>query len=256
MTFSAAFSPCPNDIFLFRSFLEKHEGFPSLRQIMIADIASLNFYALEARFPLIKISASLYPKVADAYHVLNVGTTLGYKIGPLILSKEPDKKLTTLATPGATTTAHTLCRLFYPQIELVPMRYQEIIPAILTNRVDGGAVIHEERFSFPKELCIIEDLGQLWEKTWRLPLPLGCIVISKELSTDDSCLLSNALQKSLKRSLTESSLAIQKASEYSRDKSSDTIQRFVDTYVTKETFHLSSIGQQALSTLWTACRNA
>ena len=55
MTFSAAFSPCPNDIFLFRSFLEKHEGFPSLRQIMIADIASLNFYALEARFPLIKI---------------------------------------------------------------------------------------------------------------------------------------------------------------------------------------------------------
>ena len=55
---------------------------------------------------------------------------------------------------------------------------------------------------------------------------------------------------------TRDSVVIQKASEYSRDKSSDTIQRFVDTYVTKETFHLSSIGQQALSTLWTACRNA
>lgn len=255
MTFSAAFSPCPNDIFLFRSFLEKHKGFPSLRQIMIADISSLNYYALETRFPLIKISASLYPQIADSYDVLNVGTTLGYKIGPLILSKQLDSPLKSLATPGETTTAHALCCLFYPRAELVPMKYHEIIPAILSNRVDGGAVIHEERFSFPKDLCIVEDLGQLWEKTWHLPLPLGCIVISKKVSDDDSYLLNHALQESLKKSLTDSALAIQKASEYSRDKNPTTIQHFIDTYVTEETFNLSSIGRQAFSTLWTACRN-
>ena len=235
--------------------MEKHEGAPSLRQIMIADIASLNHLALETRFSLIKISASLYPRIADAYHVLDVGTTLGHKIGPLVLSKHPDKLLRTLATPGETTTAHALCRLFYPQTELIPMKYHEIIPAILANQVDGGAVIHEERFSFPKELCLVDDLGQLWEEKWHLPLPLGCIAISKEISADDSYRLNYALLRSLRRSLTESSLAIQKASEYSRDKNAATIQRFIDTYVTEETFCLSPIGREALSTLWTACRN-
>ncbi|CRH48778.1 putative cytosolic protein [Chlamydia trachomatis] len=55
--------------------------------------------------------------------------------------------------------------------------------------------------------------------------------------------------------MTDSALAIQKASEYSRDKNPTTIQHFIDTYVTEETFNLSSIGRQAFSTLWTACRN-
>ncbi|MBQ8498337.1 menaquinone biosynthesis family protein [Chlamydia sp.] len=256
MTFSAAFSPCPNDIFLFRSFLEKHKGFPVFHQIMISDIASLNHYALEANFSLVKISASLYPLIADSYDILNVGTTLGYEMGPLVLSKQLDKPLHNLATPGTTTTAHALCRLFYPEAKLIPMKYHKIIPAILANQVDGGVVIHEERFSFPKELRIVGDLGHLWTEKWHLPLPLGCIAISKNIPSDDVYSLNYALQRSLRRSLTESSLATQKASEYSRDKSLQTIQHFINTYVTEETFNLSPKGKQALSMLWTACRDA
>ncbi|WP_375793285.1 1,4-dihydroxy-6-naphthoate synthase [Chlamydia sp. 12-01] len=249
MILSAAFSPCPNDIFLFRSFLERHEGFSLLNQITIADIATLNELALQHRHPLIKISAALFPKVADNYTLMEVGTTIGCGVGPLVLALDPESPIKSIATPGETTTAHLLCRIFYPDAELTPMKYSEIIAAVLRDDVDAGAIIHEERFSYDSQLFLRADLGRLWEERTQLPLPLGCLVVSKTVPQTVVDILTLALRKSLFLALKDSEGSENKALEYSRNKDTAVIRQFINTYVNDETLMLSNSGKKSLYTL-------
>ncbi|AAP05130.1 1,4-dihydroxy-6-naphthoate synthase [Chlamydia caviae] len=249
MILSAAFSPCPNDIYLFRSFLERHEGFSLLDQITIADIATLNELALQHRYSLIKISAALLPKVADHYTLMKVGTIIGHGVGPLVLASDPKSPLRSIATPGETTTAHLLCRIFYPEAKLVPMKYSEIIAAILRGDVNAGAVIHEERFSYGAQLFLKADLGALWEKKTQLPLPLGCLVVSKTLPQTVVDILTLALRKSLFLALKDPKGSENKALEYSRNKDTSVINKFIATYVNDDTLVLSNSGEQSLYTL-------
>ncbi|QVE48927.1 1,4-dihydroxy-6-naphthoate synthase [Chlamydia crocodili] len=249
MILSAAFSPCPNDIFLFRSFLERHEGFSLLNQITIADIATLNELALQHRFSLIKISAALFPKVADNYTLMEVGTIIGYGVGPLVLASDPIAPLKSIATPGETTTAHLLCKIFYPDAKLIPMKYSEILASILRNDVNAGVIIHEERFSYNSQLFLRADLGKLWEERTQLPLPLGCLVVSKTVPQTVIDILTLALRKSLFLALKDPEGSENKALEYSRNKDTTVIRKFIDTYVNDETLVLSNSGKKSLYTL-------
>ncbi|BAE81397.1 conserved hypothetical protein [Chlamydia felis Fe/C-56] len=249
MILSAAFSPCPNDIFLFRSFLERHDGFSLLNQITIADIATLNELALQHRHTLIKISAALFPKVTDNYTLMEVGNIIGCGVGPLVLALDPEAPLKTIATPGVTTTAHLLCKVFYPDAELIPMIYSDIIAAILRGDVSAGVIIHEERFSYDSQLFLRADLGKLWEEKTRLPLPLGCLIISKKVPVNTREALTLELKKSLFLALKDSRNSEHKALEYSRNKNAEVIRKFISTYVNDETLALSHAGKQSLYTL-------
>ncbi|WP_139414712.1 1,4-dihydroxy-6-naphthoate synthase [Chlamydia abortus] len=249
MILSAAFSPCPNDIFLFRSFLERHEESPLFNQMRIADISTLNAWALQHRFPLVKISAALFPRVTNDYILMEVGTIIGYGVGPLVLALDPQAPIKTIATPGITTTAHLLCKIFYPDAELIPMKYHEILLAILRGTVDAGTIIHEERFNYAAQLCPRADLGKLWEEKTQLPLPLGCLVVSKTVPQDIVHMLTLALRKSLFLGMKDPEGSENKALEYSRNKDTTVIRKFIATYVNEETLVLSDLGKKALHTL-------
>lgn len=246
---STAFSPCPNDIFLFRSFLEQHAGFPVFQKITIADIAQLNTLAQGHAVPLIKISAALLPKIADTYAVMEVGNIIGRGVGPLLLSLDRISHLTTIATPGATTTAHLLCRKYYPEALLLPMPYNMIIPALLRREVDAGVIIHEERFTYPKRLALRADLGKMWEQETQMPLPLGCLVIHKQLPSTIKETLTLSLQRSLSLALKDMEGSAIHASAYSCHKSPQVIYKFIQTYVNQDTLVLSKEGKQALEAL-------
>ncbi|EPP35068.1 menaquinone biosynthesis family protein [Chlamydia ibidis] len=249
MTVSFAFSPCPNDIFLFRAFLD---GFSNETNdnLTIADISILNQLALNHSHSIVKISAALFPRVSNNYGLMSVGNILGHGIGPLVLSWKGNSILTSIATPGDTTTAHALCRLFYPEAHLVPMPYHKVISAVLNKLVDGCVVIHEERFSYDSRLCIHNDLGKLWERKTGLPVPLGCLVYSKSLSAHLVSNLELDIKQSLDRSLKDIDISIKVAAKYARNKHSDTIQKFIDTYVNEETLCLSELGKKSFNTLW------
>ncbi|SPN73545.1 Predicted periplasmic solute-binding protein,Putative periplasminc binding protein (DUF178) [Chlamydia serpentis] len=252
MILTAAFSPCPNDIFLFRSFLENPQLQPLLNQVTIADIQTLNTLALQRRVSLIKISAALFPLISNYYDLMDVGNTLGYNCGPIVLSLDPERPLDTLATPGETTTAHALCKLYYPKATLVPMSYDKILDAILSGRVSGGTLIHEERFSYNSELILRADFGELWHRKTIFPLPLGCLAIAKCIPLATVKALTQALRESLMYSLRDTERAAKKALEYSKNKNIMVIHRFIGTYVNKETFYLSKTGKKALQILWKA----
>lgn len=256
MNLSAAFSPCPNDIFLFWAFLQRLEGFPIFTEMFITDISRLNKIALDHESDLIKTSAALFPALQDHYDILPVGNILGYGVGPLLFSHREERKIDIIATPGETTTAHTLCRMFYPEAQLVPMLYHEIIPAILQKKVSAGVVIHEERFISHKDLVLICDLGTAWEQATNLPLPLGCLLASKQLSDDQKQIYASSIHRSLTVAMQNRDAAAQTALEYSRQNNLSMVHRFIDVYINEETFSLSQKGEQALETLWSYSLNA
>lgn len=245
---SAAFSPCPNDIFLFRSFLERYPDIPLLQQITIADISRLNSLALYKRCSLIKISAALLHQVSDHYQLMEVGNIISYGVGPLLLSSS-SQPITRIATPGTTTTAHLLCKIFYPQATLFPMKYHTIIPALIRGEVESGVVIHEERFHYPPQLYLRDDLGSLWENTTGLPLPLGCLIVEKRLPQSTTDILASALHTSLSQALQETEQSIQTALAYAKNPNANVIKKFIDTYINQETLALSALGKQALQKL-------
>lgn len=244
-----AFSSCPNDIFLFRSFLQD-KAYDSC--LHIADVSQLNTWALERKYPLMKISAALFPKVSNHYRLMATGAILGDKVGPLILkSKDNSQPIRRIATPGDTTTAHILCRTFCPQAQLIPMVYHEVIPSILHGNVCAGVVIHEERFTYPSSLSVAHHLGDLWHAKEQLPLPLGCLVIDKNIHKDLVLSLTQKIRQSLCSALQNMSDSLQLAARYAKNKDIQVIRRFIDTYVNDETSVLSRTGLQALQTLWT-----
>ena len=62
------------------------------------------------------------------------------------------------------------------------MPFDRIMPAVAAGEVDAGVIIHEGRFTFGSYgLRRLVDLGEWWEATTGLPIPLGGIAVSRAL---------------------------------------------------------------------------
>jgi 1,4-dihydroxy-6-naphthoate synthase len=63
------------------------------------------------------------------------------------------------------------------------MPFHTIMPAVRDGAVDAGLVIHEARFTYPRYgLHAVADLGDWWEGTTGLPIPLGAILARRDLA--------------------------------------------------------------------------
>lgn len=184
------FSPCPNDTYIFNALV--HGRIPlsgvSLVGVHLEDVETLNEWALHRRLDISKLSFHAFGHVAANYTLLQAGAALGRGCGPLLIAgngeKPRDMTDWTVAIPGTYTTAALLLRLFRPACRhLVVMRFDRIMEAIAAGLVDAGVIIHESRFTYQGlGLHCIQDLGEWWEQTTGLPIPLGCIAIKKTLS--------------------------------------------------------------------------
>ncbi|MEU7868346.1 1,4-dihydroxy-6-naphthoate synthase [Dactylosporangium sp. NPDC049140] len=187
MTLSLAFSPCPNDTFVFHALTHGLvPGAPDF-DVTFADVDVTNTAALSGQFDLVKVSYAALPWLLDKYTLLPCGGALGRGCGPLVLVK--DAGIASLAgksvaVPGDRTTAYLLMRLWSAaeppaHIEVVP--FAEIMPAVAAGRFDAGLVIHEARFTYQRYgLHALADLGEWWEDDTGLPIPLGAILAHRE----------------------------------------------------------------------------
>jgi 1,4-dihydroxy-6-naphthoate synthase len=175
-------SPCPNDTFAFHALVHgKVAGAPPV-QVRYADVDVTNTLALTADLDLVKVSYAALPWLLDRYALLPCGGALGRGCGPLLLSATPRDSVAGLrvAVPGERTTAYLLMRLWMgsaspASIDVVP--FAEIMPGVAAGRYDAGLVIHEARFVYPRYgLTSMVDLGEWWETTTGLPIPLGAIL--------------------------------------------------------------------------------
>lgn len=186
---NVAFSPCPNDTFVFHAWTHGLVPGAPETKVTFADVDVTNTAALRAEFDVVKVSYAALPWLLDQYDLLPCGGALGRGCGPLVLTADdrPNLDGARVAVPGERTTAYLLMRLWAQgqipaSIEVVP--FADIMPGVRDGRYDAGLVIHEARFTYPQfGLTALADLGQWWEESTGHPVPLGAILARKGLDT-------------------------------------------------------------------------
>jgi 1,4-dihydroxy-6-naphthoate synthase len=183
---SVAFSPCPNDTFIFHAWT--HGLIPDSADTLLtfADVDVTNHAAERGEFDVVKVSYAALPWLLDQYRLLPCGGALGRGCGPLVLTADgrADLNGARVAVPGERTTAYLLMRLWAAgqspaSIDVVP--FAQIMPGVRDGRFDAGLVIHEARFTYPNYgLQSLADLGQWWESSTGHAIPLGAILARRD----------------------------------------------------------------------------
>jgi 1,4-dihydroxy-6-naphthoate synthase len=187
-----AYSPCPNDTFTFHAWAHGElPGAPEL-DVTFADIDVTNGMAERGEGDVLKVSYAVLPWILDRYALLPCGGALGRGCGPLVLTRDggapADLEGATVAVPSERSTAYLLFRLWAAAEvpggvgAVTVMPFHEIMPAVRDGKVDAGLVIHEARFTYRDYgLTCLADMGEHWERTTGLPIPLGAIVARRSL---------------------------------------------------------------------------
>lgn len=207
MTLRIAYSPCPNDTFVFDALAHgRVPGAPAL-DVTFADIDLTNGMAERGEGDVLKVSYAVLPWILDEYALLPCGGALGRGCGPLVLTREPGVELAgrTVAVPSERSTAYLLFRLWAAEKvpggvgEVVVLPFHEIMPAVRDGRVDAGLVIHEARFTYQGYgLHCLADMGEHWEDVTGLPIPLGAIVARRSLGAPELRRLAESIRTSVR----------------------------------------------------------
>lgn len=256
-----AFSPCPNDTFIFHAWV--HGLIPGAPQLDVtyADINITNTLAAGSDGPdVVKISYAALPWVLSEYALLPCGGALGKGCGPLLLtsnraeSHDGPASLSSkrVAVPSERSTAYLLFRLWATQVpggvgEIVVLPFHEIMPAVRDGLVDAGLVIHEARFTYPTYgLNLLVDLGNWWEKDTNLPIPLGAIIARRSL---DLSAITGWIQASVKYAWAHPETSKDYIMHHSQELSPEVTQAHIKLYVNEYTENMGETGYKAVEAL-------
>src|SRR4029453_7265004 len=90
MNLTLAFSPCPNDCFMFDAIVNRRIDLEGLEfEARLADVEALNKAAFAGEAQVTKLSYHAYAYCAGAYVLLDAGSALGRNCGPLLISRRP-----------------------------------------------------------------------------------------------------------------------------------------------------------------------
>ena len=88
MKLTLGFSPCPNDTFIFDAMVHGRIDTEGLEfDYFLADVEELNRRALTGDLDITKMSYFAYAFAAKNYLILDSGSALGHRNGPLLISK-------------------------------------------------------------------------------------------------------------------------------------------------------------------------
>jgi 1,4-dihydroxy-6-naphthoate synthase len=246
------FSPCPNDCFIFYALAHARVA-PELDvQVTLEDVEALNQRARTGALAVTKISYHAFFHLTDTYIMLRAGGALGYGVGPLVVTKRPQRSLKGLrvAIPGGLTTANLLLSLFEPEVDKVTLRYDRIMPAVATGAVDAGLIIHESRFTYPEYgLREYLDLGAWWEVETGLPLPLGGIMARRDLGEDVLTRVSGAVRESLRYAYAHPEETKPYVAAHAQELSERVRQQHIELYVNALSLDLGETGERAVRAL-------
>ncbi|GAB1409062.1 1,4-dihydroxy-6-naphthoate synthase [Desulfovibrionales bacterium] len=253
---SVAISPCPNDTFIFGSWILGHVPGPQNQdsRFFWHDVQELNQGALHGAWDIVKVSAATAVRLTDKYCILSCGGAFGLEHGPkLVIRADFDAQPRTIAVPGLDTTAMCVLRAALgPGFTPVPMIFHAIVQAVLSGEVDAGLLIHETALVYDQYgLKLHTDLGQWWHTaTNNLPLPLGCIVLRNSLQTLRPA-VEATIRASILRARTHPHDTSPLVAALARELDEATLRRHIAAYVNDFSLDMGALGQAALSTLQT-----
>jgi len=263
MKLSLAFSPCPNDCFMFDAIVHHRIDLEGLEfSVTFADIEALNESAFAAAVDVTKLSFHAYAYCADRYVLLDAGSALGRNCGPLLISRreisrdEVARGGVRIAIPGKYTTAHFLLSLAFPgatdKTELV---FSEIERALLDGTFDAGLIIHENRFTYAaKGLKKIIDLGEYWESETGAAIPLGGIVINRALPEDVQQKVNRIMRRSVEYAFANRTASLPFVRANAQEMSEDVMYQHIDLYVNEYSVDLGDEGRRAVEVLFERAR--
>ena len=270
-----AYSPCPNDTFVFHAWVHGllDDAPPVVERL--EDIDTLNGLAAAGAADIIKVSFFAFGRLRDRYALLHSGGALGRGCGPLIVARK-DSPLrpadanggrasladelshVRVAIPGELTTAALLSGLFTGSgRRRVVMPFDRIMPAVAAGEVDAGVIIHEGRFTYGSYgLRRLVDLGEWWESTSGLPIPLGGIAVSRALDAETQRRADRAVRESVEYAQAHPDASSEYVAAHSQEVAAAVCQAHIDLYVNEATVDYGPDGEQAIERLLGAAGDA
>jgi 1,4-dihydroxy-6-naphthoate synthase len=264
MKLSLAFSPCPNDCFMFDAIVHRRIDLEGLEfSVHLADVEALNRSAFAGETDVTKLSYHAYAHCAAAYVLLDAGSALGRNCGPLLISRRAISQSDVaagalrIAIPGKYTTANFLLGLAFPKAQdKTALVFSDIEAALLSDEYDAGLIIHENRFTYEaKGLKKIIDLGEFWERETGAPIPLGGIVIKRTLPEEVKLTVNRVLRRAVEYAFANRAASLPYVREHAQEMSEDVMYRHIDLYVNEYSVDLGNEGRRAVELLFERARS-
>ncbi|MBY0404277.1 MAG: ABC transporter substrate-binding protein [Cyanobacteria bacterium] len=250
-----AHSPDSDDAFMFYALAENKvdtEGLTFTHQL--TDIETLNHEAMKGTYELTAISYHAYAFIKDKYAILSVGSSVGDKYGPIVISKNPmsldELKTKKVAIPGKLTTAYLALKIWCPEIETVVVPFDQIMERVQSGEFEAGLIIHEGQLTYKEEgLHKVIDLGEWWFEECNLTLPLGGNAIRRDLGPELIQKIARVLKRSIEYGLHHREEALAHCMKYARGLTTQQADRFVGMYVNDMTLDADLEIQKAVKLL-------
>ncbi len=253
MALKLAFSPCPNDTFLFDALVHGRIGQEGLLfEPLLEDVETLNRWAFEGRCDVTKLSYHAAAHLTDSYQLLRSGSALGRGCGPLLIARSPldlsKAREWKIGIPGRHTTAAFLLRLAFPGAQdLREMVFHEIEQAVLSGAVDAGVIIHENRFTYDqKGLTKLLDLGAWWEETTGWAIPLGGIAVRRSLPEETKSAIASYVRNSVAHAFAHPEDSRAYVCAHAQEMDETVMQQHIELYVNEFSLDLGETGEAAV----------
>lgn len=257
MKLSLGFSPCPNDTFIFDALVHNKIDTEGLEfDVVLADVEELNQKAFAGDLDITKLSYHAYAYLTDKYALLDSGSALGRNCGPLLIAKRPitqaEIEKGPIAIPGKYTTANFLLSMAYPAAQdKKELLFSDIEQAVLNDEVVAGLIIHENRFTYQdKGLVKLRDLGEFWEGSTGHPIPLGGIVVNRNLPTEIQQKVNRVLAKSVAFAQEQPEATREYVSAHAQEMDEEVMYAHIGLYVNDFTRDLGDEGRSAVNFLF------
>lgn len=257
MKLSLGFSPCPNDTFIFDAMVHGKIDTEGLEfEVLLADVEELNQKAFAKELDITKLSYHAFAYLLNDYTLLDAGSALGNNCGPLLIAKknlsQEEINQAKIAIPGKYTTANFLLSLAFPEAQnKVETLFSDIENAVLNDEVDAGLIIHENRFTYQdKGLVKIMDLGEYWESTTQLPIPLGGIVVNKKLPKAIQQKVNRVMKRSVTFALENPTETKEYVKAHAQEMDEKVMYKHINLYVNDYTKDLKTNGKAAIDKLF------
>ncbi|HZZ65132.1 MAG TPA: 1,4-dihydroxy-6-naphthoate synthase [Candidatus Baltobacteraceae bacterium] len=256
-----AYSPCPNDTYIFAAW--SHDmlpGAPPVR-VHLEDIQNLNNSAFKGDYELTKVSYGAIPLLMEDYRILRSGGALGRGCGPLVVARPgTDGSLDAfadkvIAVPGEMTTAFMLLRLATgTRPQTLALRFDNIVDAVSRGAVDAGLIIHESRFTYQDAgLVCVCDLGSWWESQTGMPIPLGAILVRKDIEDERARTIDRTIRASLQYARDNEQRVMPHVRAHATEMSEAVMRKHIDLYVNEFT---QDVGDQGIAAVHELFRRA
>ncbi len=258
---SLGFSPCPNDTFIFDALIHGKIDTEGLEfEVIMHDVEALNQRAFAGNIDITKLSYHAFAHLTHLYNLLDAGSALGKNCGPLLVAKKnmdrAEINTAQIAIPGKMTTANFLLSMAYPEAQhKTPVLFSDIENAVLDGRCQAGLIIHENRFTYAeKGLVKLIDLGEYWESTTGLPIPLGGIVVRKNLPQEIQDKVNRALRRSVEYAFAHTDDVMPFVRAHAQAMEEAVMRAHIDLYVNQFTIDLGVEGKAAVKEMFRIAR--